>query len=399
MAARGNRFGVGRFGVACLATVAVVLGVTQPALAMDATPPPPADTASTEAPATETTPPASEPTDPEPGTPPAEPTPEEPAAEEPAADPTPAPEGGTSSESGTGTETETTSTTTPDATSGPAETPTTAAPETAPADVVKLDSTTPQTAPAAVTAPAAPAAPAESAASAPPAAVETPAAPAAVSIVLLVEAPAAEEAAEADAPDTAAARAEAAAGADGAVVVSLRERAAAPLVALVPDDETANALAMPKLVVVSSKPKLLPRTCAQPRARVPLSQRCKQVRAATILRSPLTYSPSPEVRAAIDRVATRAAARRVEARPPPDSKAAKKHPVAEVRPTIPFGDSGQGAANDEFGGSTGSSWSSRLFAVTAVQIRVPMPFRFGRVRLPSTIPHGVIAAPPTARPG
>ena len=97
--------------------------------------------------------------------------------------------------------------------------------------------------------------------------------------------------------------------------------------------------------------------------------------------------------------AARETVRRVEARPPPESKAAKKHPVAEVRPTIPFGSSGQGVANDGFSGSPGSTSSSRLFALAAAPLRVPLPFRFARVRVPSTRPHGVIAAPPTARPG
>ncbi len=44
-------------------------------------------------------------------------------------------------------------------------------------------------------------------------------------------------------------------------------------------------------------------TCARPAARVPLSQRCEQARAIAVLRATFTSSPSPEVRAAIDRVA------------------------------------------------------------------------------------------------
>ena len=126
---------------------------------------------------------------------------------------------------------------------------------------------------------------------------------------------------------------------------------------------------------------------------------CKQARAIAVLRATLISSPSPEVRAAIDRVAARVTIRRVEARPPPESKAAEKHTVAKARPIAPFGHSGQGIVNDGFNGATGSTSSSRLFALAAVPLRVPLPFRFARLRLPSTRPHGVIAAPPTARPG
>ena len=149
---------------------------------------------------------------------------------------------------------------------------------------------------------------------------------------------------------------------------------------------------------VVGKP-LVQRTCTRPTARVPLSQRCKQARAIAVLRATLISSPSPEVRAAIDRVAARVTIQRVEARPPPESKAAKKHTVAKARPIVPFGHSGQGIVSDGFNGATGTTSSSRLFALAAVPLRVPLPFRFARLRLPSTRPHGVIAAPPTARPG
>ena len=47
----------------------------------------------------------------------------------------------------------------------------------------------------------------------------------------------------------------------------------------------------------------------------------------------------------------------------------------------------------------GSASTSRLFAITlALSLRVPWPSR-ARLRLPSTLPHGVIPAPPSARPG
>jgi hypothetical protein len=105
------------------------------------------------------------------------------------------------------------------------------------------------------------------------------------------------------------------------------------------------------------------------------------------------------VREALVRAGARITVRKVDARPPPETKATKKHPVAKARPIVPFGDSGQGVAHDGFNGSTGSTSSSRLFALAAAPLRVPLPFRFARLRLPTTRPHGVIAAPPTARPG
>jgi hypothetical protein len=186
------------------------------------------------------------------------------------------------------------------------------------------------------------------------------------------------------------------------LIVSFRPRPAASSIALLPEDEAAvKAPASGRPDVAPVKRLVRQQTCARPTARVPLSQRCKQARAAAaVLRVPLTSLPSPEVRAVLARVDARVTARKDEARPPPDSKAAKKHPVAEVRPTVPFGDSGQGFAKNGFNGSTGTSTSSsRLFALAAVPLRVPRPFRFARLRLPSTVPHGVIAAPPTARPG
>jgi hypothetical protein len=105
------------------------------------------------------------------------------------------------------------------------------------------------------------------------------------------------------------------------------------------------------------------------------------------------------VRVQILKAAARANARPVEARPPPDSKAAKEHPIPKIRPIMPFGDAALGAAHDGFSGSPVSAASSRMFAIVDVPLRVPRPFNLARHRLPGTIAHGVIAAPPPARPG
>ena len=66
---------------------------------------------------------------------------------------------------------------------------------------------------------------------------------------------------------------------------------------------------------------------------------------------------------------------------------------------IPFGGVVLGALHDGFGGVAGSASSSRIFALAALPLRVPRPFRLARLRLPTTITHGVLAAPPLTRPG
>ena len=292
-----------------------------------------------------------------------------PAADTKPANTEPAPESTPSSS--------TPSSSTPSA-STPAETaPATSEPAAVPKDAVKLEPAAPPAAPAA----AAPAA------AAPQPAAPAAAAPANPTITLQVE-----QAAE-PAPSEAA-NAEAASEAT-AMIVSFRPRAG---ISLLPAEEPAVTTVRSIRKARAIGKQLVRGTCARPAARVPLSDRCVEARAFAVLRATFTASPSQEVRAAIERVA-RVTSRSVDARPPPASKAAKKHTVAEVRPTIPFGNSGQGVANDGFSGSPGSASSSRLFAVAAAPLRVPLPFRFARVRVPSTRPHGVIAAPPTARPG
>ena len=156
-------------------------------------------------------------------------------------------------------------------------------------------------------------------------------------------------------------------------------------------------------MVVSLKSRTAVRqACIQPHGLVPLSQRCRLVvRAPAAARGVLTYAtaPSPEVRAAIDRGAAQAAADREKAAPPPESKAAQERPIPKIRPILPFGGVALGALQDGFGGVAGSASSSRIFALAAMPLRVPRPFQLARLRLPTAITHGVIAAPPPARPG
>lgn len=382
MAARGNRLvGVGRLGVALTAAVALVLVTARPAFSQEAPPPAPADTTTTSTePAETTTAPPVEATT----ATPTETAP--PAAGEPAGDSSTAPPADSAD----------TSTATPEPSTAP---DTASTPETAPKDAVKLE----EEAPAESTpAPSAPAAPAP--APAPPAAAPPSGAPPPVTIVL-VESPPAPQAPAAASPadDTAAPATVAETAAADDEIVSFRPPSP---ISLLPQDEQAAA-APARDAPAARAPKKLKRvmrtivgqSCAQPRALVPLSQRCQQVRAVAALRVILNTAPGPEARATLERVTTPATVRQVEARAPPESKAAKKRPVAELRPTIPFGSSGQGATNDGFNGSSGSTWSSRVLALAAVPLRVPWPLRFAQLVLPSTIPHGVIAAPPTARPG
>ena len=239
--------------------------------------------------------------------------------------------------------------------------------------------------------------PAPAAAAAPqPAAQPNPQpAPSVVTLVVAEVEPAAQQSEPAA---TTASNADAATAAT-ALIVSFRPAAAASPISLLPADEIAIEPTRSARSATSLARRLLARaTCARPAGRIPLSQDCKQARAIAVLRAVLISAPSPEVRAAIDRVA-RVTTRSVEARPPPESKAAKKHPVARARPIVPFGHSGQGIINDGFNGIAGATSSPRLFALAAAPLRVPLPFRFARICVPSTRPHGVIAAPPTARPG
>ena len=395
MAARGNRLvGVARLGVAFVATAAVALGQAMPASAQEAVPSSsaeatPAETATAETPSTTTaaehtstqsapadatpTPSATEAeTKPKPDAPaPAETTP---ANTEPAPESTPS----SSTPSSSTPSSSTPSTDTPSA-SVPAETaPAASEPAAVPKDAVKLAPATPPAAPAS----APPAAPTSQPAA------PAPSAPPSPTIILQVESaaePAPSEAANAEAAIAAT-----------ALIVSFRPRAG---ISLLPAEEPAVKTVRSIRKARTIGKQLVRGTCGRPAARVPLSERCVEARAFAVLRATFSSPPSPEVRAAIERVAARVTIRKVEAPPPPASKAAKKHTVAEVRPTIPFGNSRQGVANDGFSGSPGSSSSSRLFALAAAPLRVPLPFRFARVRVPSTRPHGVIAAPPTARPG
>ena len=384
MAARGNRItGVGRFGVAFLATAVFGLASLQPAFAESAPAPPPETTNAD----TTSTPPAEPAETTESEAPPAEPAPT-PQPADPPAEPDPTPSADTAdSEAPDAAEPA------PDEAAEPDSTPTEQAPaetKPAPAETKPTQTAAPKDAvklePAPAAAPAAAAAPtgASPAAAAPAAAQPT--------VVILIQ--------NEPAHDSEAAKAEAALAA--AAIVSFRARPSAGPISLLPATEPATtAPRKARGAKTARKPLTRQQSCARPAGRVPLSDKCKQVRAVAGARVTFTALQSlPEVRAAIARgTPPRATIRHVDARPPPKSKAAKKRPIAEARPIVPFGDSGQGVTNDGFNGSTGSSSSSRVFAVAIVPLRVPWPFRFARLRLPSTRPHGVIPAPPSARPG
>ena len=374
--------GVKRFGVAFVATASIVLAYALPARAQEAPPPAsstPAETTSTEAEtpapdATPSTPSSSEPAKPSTPAPDATPSADTAKADTPSAESTPAPDAKSAEPA-----------TTEPAKTEPAEAkPAEATP--APKDAVKLEPPTPT--PAAPAPPAAAPAPQAAQAQAPSAASTQ------VTIVLVAETPAAADPA-ASATGTAAEAAETAA----AMIVSFRPHRAPSAISLLPtvDRTVASASPAPRRAIPAKSS--VRQTCARPTARVPLSADCEQARVISAFRVRLRYLPGSEVREAIVRGPSRISIRRVETRPQPESKAVKKHPVAEVRPTVPFGSSGQGAANHSFNRSTGATWSSRVLVLAAPPLRVPRPSRFVRLRLPSTIPHGVIAAPPPARPG
>jgi len=372
--------GVKRFGVAFVATASMVLAYALPARAQEA--PPPASTT----PAQTTT---------EAATPAPDAAPPTPSSTEAAKPDTSAADAAPSTETAKADTSSPESSPVPDAKSAepaktePATAPTEAKPtEATPAtkDPVKLEPAT-----------AAPAAPAPAAAPAPQAAPAPAASAASTQVTIVLEA-----AAPAAADPTASATGSAAEAAEtaAAMIVSFRPRRAPAAISLLPTVEPTVASASPApRRATPAKAPVRAQKCARPTGRVPLSADCEQARAISALRVRLRYMPGSEVREAIIRGPTRISIRRVEAPPPQASKAAKKHPVAQARPTAPFGSSGMGAANHSFNRSTGATSSSRVLVLAAPSLRVPRPSRFIRLRLPSTIPHGVIAAPPPARPG
>ena len=398
MAARGNRSGgVVPVGVAVAATVVAALGFAQSAFAQDAPPPPP-PAASTSTSAPDPPPPAD--------SPPAATNPSEPP---PAATPPDAPQATTettSTQSGS-TETsadkpadapptETASTTTATAEAKPASESKTDA--TAAADAVKLEPEAPATATSTTAGPpATPAAPE-------PAATPSSGAPPAPMIQLQNTQIAAAAAPASTASPAAAPASSAAANAEAVAqvaAVSFRPHSAVALdfddaPALEPAGSAAVAHVFAPLMSRSAS-----QACTQPRGLVPLAYDCKLYMRSPAARGTLAYlnAPSPEVRAAIDRGAARAAATRAKAALPRESKAAKERPIPKLRPILPFGGVVLGALQEGGGGVAGSTSSSRMFALAAAPLRVPRPFRLARLRLPTTIAHGVLAAPPPARPG
>ena len=388
-------------GVAVAATVVAALGLAQSAFAQDAPPPPPA--AESTSTSTETTPAEPPPADSPPaGTNPSEPPP---AATPPDSAPTTAETTSTESSStepstekpadAPATETEDATTTAPTEAKPASESETDA---TAAAEAVKLEPAAPATTAATTAGGAATPAAAEPAATAPSGA------PPATTIVLqntqiVAAAAPATTASPAAAPaSSAAANAEAVAQ---VAAVSFRPRSAVAL-----DFDDAPALEPARRAVVAPvvaplKSRSARQTCMQPHGLVPLSYDCKLYLRAPAARGTLAYidAPSPEVRAAIDRGAARAEATRAKAALPRASKAAKERPIPKIRPILPFGGVVLGALHDGFSGVAGSASSSRMFALAAAPLRVPRPFRLARLRLPTTIAHGVLAAPPPARPG
>ena len=311
MGARGNRLvGVARLGVAFVATAAVALGQALPASAQEAAPASsaeatPAETATADTPSTTT---AAEHTSTQSA--PADATPTAPA-KEPETKPKArraGPGGHQAGEHRARPESTPSSSTalehtsdTPSA-STPAETaPAASEPAAVPKDAVKLEPTA---------APAAPAA-APPAAPAPQPAAPAPSAPPSPTIVLQVESAAEPEPSEAaNAEAATGANAEAATGAT-ALIVSIRPRAG---IYLLPAEEPAVKTVRSIRKARTIGKQLVQGTCARPAARVPLSELCVEARAFAVLRATFTASPTPEVRAAMERVAARVTARRGEAR-------------------------------------------------------------------------------------
>ena len=127
------------------------------------------------------------------------------------------------------------------------------------------------------------------------------------------------------------------------MIVSFRPHRAPSAISLLPtvDRTVASASPAPRRAIPAKTS--VPQTCARPTARVPLSADCEQARAISAFRVRLRYLPGSEVREAIVRGPSRISIRRVDTRPPPESKAVKKHPVAEVTTHRPVRQLGSGS--------------------------------------------------------
>ena len=173
-------------------------------------------------------------------------------------------------------------------------------------------------------------------------------------------------------------------------IVSLKEPAAAAPISLLPADEAAaEAVRAIRASGVPGKP-LVQRTCTRPTARVPLSQRCKQARVISALRVRLISCP-----------ARRCGQPSTGSRPGEDPECrSPSAPGVEGRQEAPGGEGhdqrpvrqlGPGDRQPQLQPLDRSDLSSRVLVLAAPPLSVPRPFRFARLRLPSTIPHGVIA--------
>jgi hypothetical protein len=333
-------------------------------------PPPPPE----QPPPAEPPPPADPPADPPP--PPAEPAP---PPQQPPADPPPA-------------DTEPSEPKPPDAPPAPGD------PKPAPGDEgsVELEPPAPTPPPAAAPSPPAASPPAPSS---PPGTVVL-APPAPVEAVIAVAAPTAAEA------DVAVA---AAAEADAIASISFAGRdAVAVLSELTEPTEPAERAptAPPVPPAPDADPEVLPASgveqrCLRPSALVPLSPDCKQARAAAaVLNLPLSAIPTQEeVQAAIVRGASQLVARELAARAPPEKDVEAKPRVVNARPVDFFGNGGLGLSHGGYRSAVGSSSSSRVLALPAPPLRAPTPFEFPERQLPTSIPQGLVAATPPARPG
>ena len=140
--------------------------------------------------------------------------------------------------------------------------------------------------------------------------------------------------------------------------------------------------------------------CAQPTARVPLSDACTRARAVSPL-LPAIRPPPSNLPAAVTAIseATRDVARRRGKQPGAEGEEQKKPPSAVAIPVGSAQDEALGAGGGSAGGAAGGAGTLRVVAIHQTFSPLRPPSAFLQAPVPEHVPTGELDGPPTARPG
>lgn len=143
-----------------------------------------------------------------------------------------------------------------------------------------------------------------------------------------------------------------------------------------------------------------PDECAQPTARVPLSDACTRARAVSPLLPAVRPPPSslPAAVAAISEV-TRAVAQRRGKQREAEREEKKLPPSAVGVPVGSAQDESLGAGGGSAGGASGGAGALRIVAIHQTFSPLRPPSTFLQAPVPEYAPTGELDGPPTARPG